>query len=152
MVNLFLGLAAVASAQCAGVEAPTNKGDVEAVRAAVLDYVESLYKVQPDLVARSVSPDLAKFGHHRDKDGRSKWSSMSYSELFSLAGRYNSAGRVPANAPKEIQVLDVQPHIANAKLKAHWGIDYLLLTKDANGHWKIRQVLWEDVPQAKEEK
>jgi hypothetical protein len=152
MVNLFFGLAAIASAQSAGAEVSSNKADVEAVRAAVLDYVESLYKVRPDLVAHSVSPDLAKLGHHRDKDGRSKWPSMSYSELYSLAAKYNATGRVPADAAKKIQVLDVQPNIANAKLEAHWGIDYLLLTKGADGRWQIRQVLWEEVPRDKKAK
>jgi ketosteroid isomerase-like protein len=146
MHHLFIGLAALAAAQGGGAEA--NNADMEAVRAAVLDYVESVYQMQPERVTRSVSPDLVKVGYHYQRDGSGIWPMMNFTQLRDLAANYNRQGRVPANAPKEIQVLDVQPHIANAKLKAAWGIDYLLLAKGPDGRWQIRQVMWEGNPPA----
>jgi hypothetical protein len=138
-------LAALAAAQGAGGANGSNKADVEAVRAAVLDYVEGVYNVAPDRITRSVSPELNKYGHYSE-NGKSHWPTMSYTQLVDLSRRYNANGRVPANAPKEIQVLDVEHHIANAKLTAHWGVDYLLLAKGADGRWQIRQVMWEAAP------
>jgi hypothetical protein len=71
---------------------------------------------------------------------------MSYQQLVDLAGRYNANGRVPADAPKKIEILATGKRIANAKLVAQWGVDYMLLTKDADDKWRIRQVLWEGHP------
>jgi hypothetical protein len=45
--------------------------DREAMRQAVLDYVEGIYEVQPERIERSVSRELAKVGYWREKDG--KW-------------------------------------------------------------------------------
>ncbi|HET9479684.1 MAG TPA: hypothetical protein VFO72_10080, partial [Pyrinomonadaceae bacterium] len=39
--------------------------DREAVRQAVLDYVEGIYNVEPSRIERSVSPNLAKIGFYR---------------------------------------------------------------------------------------
>jgi len=142
MFHFIAGLAALAAVQTGGAAS----ADKEAVRAAVLDYVESLYKVEPDRVTRSVSPDLEKIGYAPAADGSGSWPKMTHEELKNLAARYNKAGRLPANAPKEIEVLDIQPHIASAKLRAHWGVDYLLLAKGADGRWQIRQVMWEGNP------
>ena len=40
-----------------------DEADREAVREAVLDYVEGIYNVQPERIERSVAPDLAKVGY-----------------------------------------------------------------------------------------
>lgn len=146
---MFNVLAVGAALAAAASVSSGPKGEEEAVRSAVLDYVESVYDVQPERLERSVDRELNKFGHIYQSDGSGRWASMSYSQLVELAGRYNLQGRVPADAPKEIKILDLQPRIANAKLKASWGVDYLLLTKGSDGRWKIRQVLWEGNPPAK---
>ena len=46
------------------------------------------------------------------------------------------------DAPKKVDVLDVQNAIAAAKVTAWWGIDYVLLSKQ-DEKWMIEQVLWE---------
>jgi len=118
----------------------------EAVRQAVLDYVEGIYEVNPARIERSVHPDLAKRGFAARK-GESAYSpnAMTYQQLVELAGTYNKNGRVPKDAPKEVVVFDVSDQTASAKLTAVWGIDYIHLAK-YDGKWKFVNVLWQTPP------
>jgi hypothetical protein len=118
----------------------------EAVRAAVLDYVEGIYEVNPARIERSVHPDLAKRGFFI-KRGETAYSSdvMTYQQLVELAATYNKAGRVPKDAPKEVVIYDVSDQTATAKLTAVWGIDYIHLAK-YEGRWKFVNVLWQTPP------
>ena len=45
-------------------QAATREADTEAVRAAVLDYVEAIYEIDPSRIERSVDPALKKFGYY----------------------------------------------------------------------------------------
>jgi competence protein ComGC len=118
----------------------------EAVRQAVLDYVEGIYEVNPARVERSVHPDLAKRGFFKKK-GESAYSEekMSFKELLDIAATWNKSGRLPKDALKEILVFDVADQTASAKLTAVWGIDYLHLAK-YEGKWKIVNVIWQSAP------
>lgn len=115
----------------------------EAVRQAVLDYVEGVYNVDPSRIERSVHPELTKLGFYRAKNqptyaaGR-----MSYDKLIEVAKTWNKSGKLPATAPKEITIFDVQDQTASAKLVAEWGSDYFHLAK-YDGKWKIINVLWQ---------
>jgi hypothetical protein len=44
-----------------------------------------------------------------------------------------------------VTVLEVLDQTAVAKVRAMWGIDYLLLGK-YDGRWKIVQILWQSHP------
>jgi hypothetical protein len=145
MRYLLLGLL-MAIAPMTEAKAGDRQSDEAAVKAAVLDYVDAFYDVKPELAKRSVAEDLNKLGHAYKADGGSAWPTMSYQQLVDLAARYNANGRVPATAPKKVEILAMGSRIANAKLVAQWGVDYLLLTKDADDKWRIRQVLWEGNP------
>ena len=118
----------------------------EAVKQAVLDYVEGVYEVKPERIERSVHPDLAKRGFFIKK-GESVYSPhiMTYQELVDLAKNYNKNGRAPKDAPKEIVIFDVSDQTATIKLTALWGIDYMHLAK-YDGKWKIINVLWQSPP------
>ncbi|HKR10522.1 MAG TPA: nuclear transport factor 2 family protein [Pyrinomonadaceae bacterium] len=120
--------------------------DGEAVRQAVLDYVEALYEVDSTRIERSVHRDLFKIGFARDKDGTYKPARMTYQELYDLAGKWNKTGRVPKNSKKEIVIYDVSDQTASAKLTATWGIDYMHLAK-FDGKWMITDILWQTPPQ-----
>ncbi len=119
--------------------------DREAVKQAVLDYVEALYEADSSRIERSVHQDLFKLGFERDKDGTYKPYRMTYKELFDLAGRWNKAGKIPRDSKKEIVVYDVSDQTAAAKLTAMWGIDYMHLAK-FNGRWMITDILWQTPP------
>ncbi len=124
--------------------------DREGVHAAVLDYLEGIYDVQPERIERSVSPDLVKFGFWRESPEADYGSSaMSYEQLVRLAGSWNRDNRqgIDDSSPREIVVMDVLDQTAAAKLTAVWGIDYFQLEK-VDGTWKIRHVLWQSHPEA----
>lgn len=122
--------------------------DEEAVRAAILDYVEGVYEVAPERIERSVHPSLRKIGYwQRGADGPFQEAPMDYEELHELAATWNKEGRVDAEmARKEIAVFDILDKTATAKLEAEWGIDYFHLAK-LDGKWMIMNVIWQTYPQ-----
>jgi hypothetical protein len=123
-----------------------SSDEKEAVRQAVLDYVEGVYNVDPSRIERSVHPDLNKIGFWRQK-GKEDYASvkMTFAGLVEVAKNWNKDRELPANAPKEIIIFDVQDQTASAKLVAQWGTDYFHLAK-YDGKWKIINVLWQSPP------
>jgi len=121
--------------------------DREAVRLAVLDYVEGFYEGDTARLVRSVSPEVRKYGYYKPKPGGPYvGEAMPFPEFLSYANRIKTGrSRTPPNAVKEIVLFDVQDQTASAKLTAWWGTDYLLLAKD-QGRWTIVQVLWQSPP------
>ncbi len=119
--------------------------DEEGVREAVLDYVEGIYDVEPDRIERSVHPTLRKVGYMRQQDGSWGSTPMTYQQLHTLASRWNADGHLAADAPKQIDVLDVLDQTASAKLVADWGVDYFHLAR-IDGRWQIMNVIWQTPP------
>ena len=125
---------------------PGSQDEEDAVRSAVLDYVEGVYEVSPSRIERSVHPELRKLGFwRRDSDSPYQMAPMTFEQLVELAANYNKDGRVPEGAPKEVVILDVLDQTASVKLVAHWGIDYMHLAR-YDGKWKIINVLWQVHP------
>lgn len=126
--------------------AQAQTDEKSAVKQAVLDYVESVYDVNPAQAERSVHPDLIKRGFFIKKN-ETAYSphSMTFSELIELAKTYNQKGQIPKDAPKEVVVFDISDQTASAKVTAVWGIDYLHLAK-YDGKWKIINILWQTPP------
>jgi hypothetical protein len=120
--------------------------DKQGVRQAALDYIESIYDVNPAQAERSVHPDMSKRGFFL-KQGETAYTplAMNFTQLVELAKNYNKNGRVPKDAPKEVVVFEVSDQTASAKVTASWGIDYLHLAK-YDGKWKIINVLWQSLP------
>ena len=121
----------------------------DAVRRAVLDYVEGFYEGDTAKLVRSVRPDVAKSGFWRQKDSTSyAFETMPWPEFLTYANRVKARGRpAPATAPKVVTIFDVQDRTASAKLTAFWGTDYLLLGKH-DGRWMVTHVLWQSPPRA----
>ena len=118
-----------------------TKTDREAVKQAVLDYVEGVYETDPAKIERSVHPELAKRGFFVDTQGTTE-STMSFPEFIEHAKTYNKDGQFPPDASKEIIIYEVLDHTASVKLIAAWGIDYMHLAKYYD-QWKIVHVLWQ---------
>lgn len=120
--------------------------DRAAVRQACLDYVESIYEVNPAKVERSVHPELVKRGFFIKKN-ETAYSphSMTFAELVELAKNYNKKGQLAKDAVKEVVVFEVSDQTASAKVTAVWGIDYIHLAK-YDGKWKIINILWQTPP------
>lgn len=120
--------------------------DRAAVEAAVADYVVAIEEARPELIERSVHPDLQKFGFHRAGPGDDyRRIPLDYAGLVDIAATFKEKGWVPADATHSIEVFEVLDKTAAAKLTAFWGIDYMHLAK-YDGRWKIVQVLWQSPP------
>ncbi len=121
--------------------------DRKAVEAAVLDYVEGVYLNQPERIARSVHPELAKYGFWRRSDAEPyAGSAMNFEQLQKLAAEWNRSKKIDVSkAPKQIDILDLADQTASVKLTAEWGIDYMHLAK-FDGKWMIRNVMWQKHP------
>ena len=125
---------------------PAVADDRKGVERAVLDYVEGVYEMKPELIERSVHPELVKFGFaRRSADDDWRVIPMTYGQLVKLAATYyKEAGGPPEGAPKQVEILDLLNQTAAAKLTADWGVDYFHLAK-YDGKWKIVHVLWQSI-------
>ena len=122
---------------------PVETADEKAVRRAAQDYLDAIYEVKPELIERSVHPELTKLGFaRRNNEGPYRELKMTYEQLFRLAGRHNKSGAIPNDAPRSVEVLDVLDTTAAARVTADWGYDYMQLAK-FEGQWKIIHILWE---------
>ncbi len=123
-----------------------SNGEQEAVKQAILDYVEGVYEVSPTRIERSIHPEMAKRGFFIKK-GETVYTphTMTFPQLVELSKNYNKDGHVPKDAPKDVVVYDISGQTASAKLTAVWGIDYMHLAK-YDGKWKIINVLWQTPP------
>ena len=119
----------------------------EAVRRAVLDYVEGFYEGDTTRLVRSVMPEVFKYGYSIPRgSARYEGERMTWAEINAYANGVKASGKLaPATAKKDVLVFDVLDQTASAKLTAYWGVDYLLLAK-RNGRWMVSHVLWQSLP------
>ncbi len=122
----------------------------KAVERAVLDYVDGLYEVKPELIERSVHKDLAKIGFYRSESKAPyRTYKLDYEGLVKLAATWNKDGsRVDDSTVKEIELLEVLDKTAAVKLTAAWGVDFMQLG-NFDGKWKIIHVIWQSHPNRK---
>ena len=128
----------------AGIALAGSDVDEKGIEQAVQNYVSALYDMKPELLDKSVSPKLQKVGYMPANDGsglEESW--MTLDELKDLAAHLNKDGMFdPKTSPRNVTILDHTGLIANVKLDAAWGIDYIHLTK-ISGEWMIMNVIWE---------
>lgn len=143
----LLTVSAFAAGTWALVPGPgASKEDVKAVERAVLDYCEAFYEMKPELLERSVHPEVNKFGFHRPSpDEPYRRIPVTFDQLVTLAATWNQDAKFGKDASKEVAVFDVMDQTAAAKLIAGWGIDYMHLAK-YDGTWKVVQVIWQSHP------
>lgn len=117
----------------------------EKVQRACLDYIEGFYEGDTTKLIRSLKPALFKFGYWKNKE-TGKYTpdgNMTYREALNFAKNVSEKKNfAKADAPKNVEVLDVMNTIAAAKVTAWWGVDYILLAKQGD-KWIVEQVLWE---------
>ena len=143
---LLLAVLALATPVQLLAQSPSS-ADSQAVRRAVLDYVEGFYEGDTAKLARSVRPDVYKYGFWRQRDSTAYvGEQMTWAEFLSYANGVRARNRpAPATAPKVVELFDVQNRTASAKLTAFWGTDYLLVGKYGD-RWMISHVLWQSPP------
>ncbi|MDX1395775.1 MAG: nuclear transport factor 2 family protein [Gemmatimonadota bacterium] len=118
--------------------------DTEAIEAAALDYIEGFYTGDADRLRRSVRPEVTKYGFaRRSADQPYQGSAMPFEEMLAYAEHVRTSGdTAPADAPKEVEILDAMDQIAVVKVTAFWGSDYLQMAK-YEGRWMILHVIWQ---------
>ena len=129
-----------------------TRADSAAVRAAVLDYVEGFYEGDTAKLARSVRPEVSKYGFaRRDTATTYRGMAMPWANFLSYAESEKRNGSPHAKESRRIQLLDVMDQTAAVKLTAWWGMDYLLLAR-FDGKWMVTHVLWQSPPPARKGK
>lgn len=143
----ILGVIAAALLCAVPAQGQGKPDEREAVRRAVLDYVEGFYEGDTVKLGRSIRPDVFKYGYFVPRDSaRYVGQQMKWPEFFAYANRVKANNRqAPPTAPKDVVLFDVLDQTASAKLTAYWGVDYLLLAKQ-DGRWMISHVLWQTPP------
>ncbi len=123
----------------------SGQSSKENVTKACLNYIEGFYEGDTIKLIRCLMPSLYKFGYWKDKTS-GKYAAdgnMTYRQALDYAKNIlDKKHFAKPDAPKKVEVLDVQNTIASAKVTAWWGIDYILLSKQ-NDTWMIEQILWE---------
>ena len=114
------------------------------VKRAVLDYIESQHKVEPDLMKRGLDKKLAKRTYWKSKDGSEFIMETDFETMVWVAENYNKDGNKFSLHPKiDINILDIDNRVASVKLTVDDWIDYMHLYKNENDEWKIINVLWQ---------
>lgn len=124
---------------CVNAQSPERA----AVEQACLNYIEGFYEGDTAKLVKCLSPTLHKYGYYKDQTGQYEGDAMSYRQALDYAKNVLAKKRfAKPDAPKTVEVLDMQEQVACAKVVAWWGMDYMLLAKK-DGHWMIGQVLWQ---------
>ena len=118
--------------------------DNQNVKRAVLDYIESQHKVEPDLMKRGLDKKLAKRTYWKSKAGSEIIMETDFETMVWVAENYNKDGNKFPSTPKvDINILDIDNRVASVKLTVDDWIDYMHLYKNDNNEWKIINVLWQ---------
>ena len=144
VIRVLVSIAALAGLAVAGSALADSHQHKKGIEEAVLNYVSAIYDVKPELIDESVDPRLQKMGYMPAEDGSGlveDW--MTFDQLKELAANINKEGMFdPDTSPREVTILHNTDMIANVKLDAAWGIDYIHLSRKS-GKWMIMNVIWE---------
>jgi len=131
----------IATAAAASQPSGSDAATLAAIDATCHDYVDGQLEGDPDRVARSLHPDLAKRAvvgdQQYEKFGLRR---MSKEELVSLTKR--GALKTPVDKWDRIcKILDVTGNAASVRLETPWFVDYFHMG-NFDGKWLIVNVLW----------
>lgn len=117
--------------------------DSAGVLQAANDYIEGFYFGDTAKIYRSIDTTASKHGYYRTADAPAyRKIPMSFPQMLQYAKNERNRVNAERAAIRQVQVMDLQDKIAAVKVRAWWGIDYLLLTK-MNDKWVVEKVLWQ---------
>lgn len=117
--------------------------DLTEINKVLNNYLSSIYDTNPNIVEAIADSSLQKSGYYYSRKQQAwSYSSMTFEELKHTANGYNQKKWIPENAPKSVEIIEIKEKIAIAKVKAIWGFDYVLLSKES-GNWKMNKILWQ---------
>ena len=123
-----------------------SSADTAGVLKAVNDYVEGFYFGDTAKIYYSIDQNASKHGYYKASQSDTAFRKIPMSFTQMIGYSKNERNRpTEANAKiRDVQILDLQSKIASVKLRAWWGIDYLLLTK-MQDRWVVEKVLWQSL-------
>lgn len=140
-------LAAGAPASNAEPKTPDPK-TVEAVKAACFDYIDGQLGGNPDRVARSLHPDLAKRAAIGDTPyERFGLRRMSKEELVELT-KQGVLKTPPDQWTRTCTVLDITGNAASVRLETPWFVDFFHMGNFGD-RWLIVNALWYSKPKVR---
>ena len=124
--------------------APPGPGDIEAITAVALDYIEGWLDGDEERMRRCLHPDLVKRTIYHDLERADWWLGRPANAEMMVGWTQEGSGRTAVARERafEITVQDVFRHIASVKVLSHPFMDYLHVAKIGD-RWLIANVLWE---------
>jgi hypothetical protein len=122
-----------------------SKTDTAQILRAANDYIEGFYYGATTKIYYSIDTTSSKHGYYKsEKDSTFQKIPMSFKGMIRYSKNERNRVTEAQGKIREVTILDVHNKIAAVKLRAWWGIDYLLLTK-MEGRWVIEKVLWQSL-------
>jgi hypothetical protein len=135
----------LAAATAATTPSPPDAATVAAIEATCFDYVDGQLEANPERVARSLHPDLAKRMVLGDTpDERLGLRRMSREELVGLT-RQGALKTPKEQWNRTCRVLDVTANAASVRLETPWFVDYFHMGRFGE-RWIIVNALWYSKP------
>lgn len=129
-------------------ETPTSdseKATIATIEATCFDYIDGQLEANPNRVARSLHPDLAKRSVIGDTpDERLGLRRMSKEELVALT-KNGALKTPPAQWDRSCKVLDVKDTVASVRLETPWFVDYFHMGRFGD-RWIIVNAMWYSKP------
>lgn len=122
-----------------------DKATTAAIEATCFDYIDGQLEANPQRVARSLHPDLAKRAVIGDTpDERLGLRRMSKEELVSLTKQ--GALKTPKEQwNRSCKILDITDNAASVRLETPWFVDYFHMGRFGD-RWIIVNALWYSKP------
>lgn len=135
----------LAAATAANTPPSPDATTVAAIEATCLDYVDGQLEANPERVARSLHPDLAKRMVLGDTpDERLGLRRMTREELVALT-RQGALKTPKSQWDRSCRVLDVTANAASVRLETPWFVDYFHMGRFGQ-RWIIVNALWYSKP------
>jgi hypothetical protein len=135
----------LAAAAAVNTPSPPDAATVAAIEATCFDYVDGQLEANPERVARSLHPDLAKRMVLGDTpDERLGLRRMSREELVGLT-RQGALKTPKEQWNRTCRVLDVTANAASVRLETPWFVDYFHMGRFGE-RWIIVNALWYSKP------
>lgn len=121
-----------------------QNSDIDKIKRATLDYIESQHQPNAEMMSRGIDTELTKRTYWKNKDGSEQIKESNAEFMVELAETYNKSGdKFSENPTATVTILDIDQRVASVKLEADDWIDYMHLYKNDKGDWKIINVLWQ---------
>ena len=130
---------------CTLTASAQSKGDTAQILRAANDYIEGFYFGDTTKIYYSIDTTASKHGYSKsEKDTAYRKIPMSFGGMIRYSKNERNRVTEAQGKIRDVTILDVHNKIAAVKLRAWWGIDYLLLTKMGD-RWVIEKVLWQSL-------